>query len=154
REFRRIDPTRARVILCESGLRILPAFEERMSASAERELAQIGVEVMTSTRVEQVDADGVIANGRRIASRTVLWAAGAAPSPLGRQLGVPLDHVGRVRVEPDLSLPGHPEVFVAGDLARVELPSGPALGLAAVAVQEGRAAARNVLASVRGRPRT
>jgi len=123
-----------------------------MSAKAARELADLGVEVMTSTRVEQVDADGVIANGKRIAAKTVLWAAGVAPSPLGQQLGVPLER-GRVRVAPDLSLPGHPEVFVAGDLAFVELPSGPAPGLAPVAMQEGRTAARNVLASLRGHPR-
>jgi NADH dehydrogenase len=109
--------------------------------------------VRTSTTVQHVDADGVVANGQRIAARTVLWAAGVLPSALGKQLGVAVDRSGRVPVSSDLSLAGHPNVFVVGDLARVELPSGPAPGLASVAVQEGRTAARNVLASVRGRAR-
>jgi NADH:quinone reductase (non-electrogenic) len=153
RDFRRIDPRSARVVLCEGNPRILGQFEPAMADKAARELAELGVEVRTSARVERVDADGVIANGERIAAKTVLWAAGVAPSSLGKHLGV-LDRQGRVVVEPDLSLRGHPDVFVVGDLAHVELPSGePAPGLAPVAIQQGRAAARNVLATVRGRRR-
>ncbi len=150
-DFRHIDPRRARVVLCQGPARVLPGFEEPISEKATHELEQLGVEVKTSTRVGHVDADGVVANGERIAAKTVLWAAGVTASPLGKQLGVPVDHAGRVSVEPDLSVPGHPHVFVVGDLACVELPSGElAPGLAAVAMQEGRAAARNVIASIRG----
>jgi NADH dehydrogenase len=151
RDFRTIDPTSARVVLCEGGHRILAQFEDRLAACAARGLGQLGVEVMTSTRVQHVDADGVVANGQRITARTVLWAAGVMASALGKQLGATVDHAGRVPVSPDLSLPDHPNVFVVGDLARVELPPGGlAPGLASVAIQEGRTAARNVLASVRG----
>ena len=154
RDFRRIDPRRARVVLCQGSPRVLPEFQERMSAKTARALAQLGVEVMTSTVVEHVDADGVVANGVRIAAKTVLWAAGVRASPLGAKLGVAVDHNGRVRVAPDLSIPDHPDVFVIGDLARFELPSGELLpGLAQVALQQGRIAAYNVLATVRNRPR-
>jgi NADH dehydrogenase len=154
RDFRRIDPTSARVLLCQGAPRILPQFEAGLAASAARALGQLGVEVMTSTRVQHVDADGVVANDRRIAARTVLWAAGVLSSALGKQLGATVDRSGRVPVSADLSLSDHPDVFVVGDLARVELPSGePAPGLASVAIQEGRAAAHNILASVRGRER-
>jgi NADH dehydrogenase len=142
------------VVLCQRGPRILDGFEEHMSARAARELAQLGVEVMTGTRVEHVDAEGVIANGQRIVAKTVVWAAGVMASPLGTQLGIAVDRAGRVPVARDLSVPGHPNVFVVGDLARFELPNGGlAPGLAATAIQQGRLAAHNVLASVRGRKR-
>ncbi len=151
RDFRCIDPRSARVLLCQGARRVLPEFEESLSAKAARELEQLGVEVKTSTRVEHVDAEGVVAGGQRIVARTVLWAAGVTASSLGKQLGVPVDHAGRVSVAPDLSVPGHPNVFVVGDLARIELPSGGlAPGLAAAAMQEGRTAARNIVASIRG----
>ncbi|HVK86797.1 MAG TPA: NAD(P)/FAD-dependent oxidoreductase [Kofleriaceae bacterium] len=155
RDFRSIDPSSARVLLCQGEPHVLPSFEQRLSVEAERALTQIGVDVRTSTHVEEVDADGVIANGERIAAKTVLWAAGVTASTLGKQLAAPVDHAGRVAVAADLSLPGHPDVFVVGDLARVELPSGGlAPGLAQVAMQEGRTAARNVLASLHQRERT
>jgi NADH dehydrogenase len=155
RDFRRIDPRHARVVLCQRSPRVIPEFREALSANAARSLAQLNVEVMVSTSVERVDADGVVANGTRIAAKTVLWAAGVTASPLGAQLGVAVDHAGRVSVTPDLSIPAHPNVFVIGDLARVEQPSGQlAPGLAAVAMQEGRTAARNILASLRGGERT
>jgi NADH dehydrogenase len=154
RDFRNIDPRRARVLLCQASPRVLPEFEEALSAKTATALEQLGVEVMTSTKVEHVDADGVVADGRRIGAKTVLWAAGVMPSPLGEQLGAPLDDKGHVCVSSDLSVPGHPNVFVVGDLARVELPSGQlAPGLAAVAIQEGRTAARNIVASIACRPR-
>lgn len=109
---------------------------------------------MTSTQVHHVDADGVVANDTRIAAKTVLWAAGVTSSALGQQLGAAVDRSGRVPVSSDLSLSEHPDVFVIGDLARVALPSGGlAPGLASVEIQEGRTAARNILASVRGRAR-
>jgi NADH dehydrogenase len=154
RDFRRIDPTSARVILCQGAPRVVPMYSERLTTKAARALAKLGVEVRTSTRVEHVDANGVVASGERIASKTVLWAAGVMGSALGKQLGVPVDRSGRVPVAPDLSLPDHPNVFVVGDLARVDAPAGGTLpGLAPVAMQQGRSAARNVLASVRGEKR-
>ena len=154
REFRRIDPRQARVLLCQALPRVLPAFAETLSEKAAHELAELGVEVMTSTQVDHVDADGVVAGGQRIAAKTVLWAAGVSASPLGAKLGVPVDDRGRVSVSRDLSVPGHPDVFVVGDLARVELPSGElAPGLAPVAMQQGRTAAHNILASRRGAAR-
>ncbi|HEX3477178.1 MAG TPA: NAD(P)/FAD-dependent oxidoreductase [Kofleriaceae bacterium] len=153
RDFRHIDPTSARVLLCQGDPRILPQFDGRLAAKAADALGQLGVEVRMSTRVQHVDAEGVVANGQRIAAKTVLWAAGVMSSALGEQLGAAVDRSGRVPVSSDLSLAGHPDVFVVGDLARVELPSGPAPGLASVAIQEGRTAARNILASVRGRER-
>ncbi|HEX3759239.1 MAG TPA: NAD(P)/FAD-dependent oxidoreductase [Kofleriaceae bacterium] len=154
RDFRRIDPRSARVLLCQGSPRLLPQFEDSLARKAARELAQLGVEVMTSTRVEHVDGEGVVANDHRIVARTVLWAAGVMSSALGSQLCVQVDRAGRVPVAPDLSLPDHPNVFVVGDLARVELPSGGlAPGLASVAIQEGRTAAHNILASVRGHSR-
>lgn len=154
RDFRRIDPTSARIVLCQSGPRVLPQFRERLSVKAAHALAQLGVELRTSTRVETVDEDGVTANGERIAAKTVLWAAGVTGSALGKQLGVAIDHSGRVPVAPDLSIPGHPNVFVIGDLARFDDPkTGPLPGLAQVAMQQGRTVARNILASVHGRER-
>ena len=155
RDFRHIDPRRARVVLCERSPRLIPQFEASLSANAARSLAQLDVDVMLSTSVEHVDAEGVVANEKRIPAKTVVWAAGVTASPLGAQLGAPVDHAGRVSVAPDLSIAGHPHVFVVGDLARVELPSGNlAPGLAAVAIQEGHTAARNILASLRGGART
>jgi NADH dehydrogenase len=154
RDFRRIDPESARVVLCQGPPRVIPGFDERLSVKAAHELSQLGVEVRTSTRVEHVDADGVVANGERIPAKTVLWAAGVMASALGKHLGVQVDRAGRVPVAPDLSVPGHPYVFVAGDLARVELPSGGLLpGIAPAAIQLGRHAGRNVLATIRNEER-
>jgi NADH dehydrogenase len=154
RDFRRIDPRSARIVLCQGGPRLIPQFREKLSAKAGRALGQLGVEVRTGTRVEHVDADGVLANQERIASRTVLWAAGVTGSALGTQLGVAVDRAGRVPVAPDLSVPGHPNVFVAGDLAKFEDPrTGMIPGLAQPALQGGRLAARNVIASMQGRAR-
>jgi NADH:ubiquinone reductase (H+-translocating) len=153
-DFRRIDPANARVLLIEAGPRILAQFEEALAARAARDLEKLGVQILTSSMVEHIDAGGVTANGVRIPARTVLWAAGVQASRLGHQLDVARDRAGRIVVEPDLSLPGHPEVFVIGDLAHIELEGGQlAPGLAPVAMQEGRLAARNVLATLHGRPR-
>ena len=154
RDFRRIDARSARVLLFQGPPRILPGFDPRLSEKAARALTQLGVEVRTSSRVEHVDGDGVVVAGQRIPAKTVLWAAGVRASSLGHQLGAAVDHSGRVTVAADLSIPGHPEVFAIGDVARFELPSGqPAPGLAPVAMQAGRTAAHNVLASVRGHAR-
>jgi NADH dehydrogenase len=152
-DFRHIDTRRTRVILLEGGPRILPSFPESLAKTAHRNLEELGVEVRTNSVVTLVEPDAVHVGSERIAARTIFWAAGNAASPLGGSLGVPLDYAGRVVVEPDLSIPGHPEVFVAGDLALVKregLPQVP--GVAPAAMQEGRTAARNVMRLMRGQP--
>lgn len=155
RDFRRINPACARIILLEAGPRILATFSESLAAHAARDLAHIGVEVHTGSRVEQIDESGVQLEGKRIPSRTVLWAAGVQAPEMTRTLGVELDHAGRIKVGPDLSIANHPEVFVIGDLVHFDLPGGKALpGLAPAAIQTGHKAARNILAEIRGLPRT
>jgi NADH dehydrogenase len=161
-EFRRIDPRRARVVLVEAGPRLLPALPESLGARAARDLAGFGVEIRLGTAVTDVHGEGVtLANGERIAARTVLWAAGNAASPLGadiaRQAGIELARGGRVPVAPDLSVPGHPEVFIAGDLAvvpwvgpRATAPTVPAV--APGAMQQGRHAGASIARRVAGRP--
>jgi NADH dehydrogenase len=154
RDFRRIDPRTARVVLVEAGPRILPAYAPELSEKAAARLQRMGCEVLVGTPVTAVDAEGVVAGGRPIRSRSVIWAAGVAPSPIAGSLGVPLDRVGRVKVQPDLSIPGAPEVFVIGDLAAVEDEKGkPVPGLAPPAIQGGRHAARQILRTLRGEPR-
>jgi NADH dehydrogenase len=152
-DFRHIRPESARVILVEAAPRVLPAYSEKLSRAALRQLERLGVEVRTGTKVTGIDEGGVSLGGERLAARTVLWAAGVAASPLARALGAPLDRAGRVRVNADLSVPGHPEIFVAGDLASLETGRGGLVpGVAPAAVQEGRHAARNVLRALRGEP--
>jgi len=147
-EFRRFDPRNARVILVEAGERVLPPYPPDLSEKARRQLERLGVAVFLQKRITGVDAEGVQLGEERIAAKTVLWAAGVKSSPLGAMLGVPLDRAGRVSVEPDLSLPGRPEVFVVGDLARVEgVP-----GIAPAAKQMGRHAARNIMRRLSGEP--
>src|SRR5690606_29752733 len=144
-EFRRIDPSSARVVLVEAGPRVLPAFPAELSASAQRQLERLGVAVRTGTPITHVDAGGVRIGSEPLAARTVLWAAGVTASPLARTLGVPLDRSGRVPVQADLSIPGHPEVFVAGDLAAVESAQGPVPGIAPAAKQMGRHVAQVIM---------
>ncbi len=140
-EFRRFDSRNARVVLVEASDRVLPPYPPDLSQRARLQLERLGVTVWLGHRVTGVDADGVSLGTERISSKTVIWAAGVASSPLGRALGAPLDRAGRVQVEPDLSVPGHPEIFVVGDLAA--LPGVP--GIAPAAKQMGRHAAKNVL---------
>ncbi|HET6897576.1 MAG TPA: NAD(P)/FAD-dependent oxidoreductase [Vicinamibacteria bacterium] len=151
-EFRHIDPARARVILVEGTDRVLPPYAPRLSEKARRQLEHLGVVVFTSRMVTGVDATGVWLGEERIAARTVVWAAGVAASPLGRSLGVPVDRAGRVKVAPDLTVPGHKEVFVTGDLALVEEGGRAVPGVAPAANQMGRHAARNVLRALEGQP--
>lgn len=153
RDFRRIDPTEARVILVEGNDRILPTYVEELSKKARRQLVALEVDVMTGARVSGIDDDGVWIGGERVLSRTVLWAAGVAASPLGKSLGVPLDRAGRVLVEADLSLPDHPEAFVIGDLAAAKQGDGWVPGVAGAAIQGGRHAARCIAATLAGRSR-
>ena len=153
RDFRRVDTRKTRVILVEGGPRILPTFAESLSARATRDLAELGVEIRTNALVTRVDGDGVFIGGDRIHSRTVFWAAGNRASSLARRLGIPVDRAGRAIVEPDLSIPGHPEVFVIGDLAAAMSDGKPVPGVAPAATQAGALAAANVLRSIRGEPR-
>lgn len=151
-EFRHIDPSRARIQLLEAGPRVLASFPPSLSEKAERQLRDLGVEVLSGSPVEAIDSDGYVRAGERVPSRTVIWAAGVAASRLGGLLGVPLDRAGRVVVQPDLSVPGHPEVFIAGDLAAVTQPDGkPVPGIAPAAKQMGRHVARALRARVGGR---
>ena len=147
-EFRRFDPRNARVVLVEGSDRVLPPYPPALSEKARLQLERLGVTVWVGKRVTGVDPGGVAIGGERLDAKTVLWAAGVASSPLGASLGVPLDRAGRVKVEPDLSIPGHPEVFVVGDLAAVEGVPAIAPG----AKQMGAHAARNILERLAGRP--
>jgi NADH dehydrogenase len=152
RDFRRIDPAQARVILLEGSDRVLPPYPPGLSDQARRQLARLGVDVRTGQRVTSIDSEGVNVGSARIATRTVLWAAGVKGSGFGRALGVPLDRNGRALVGDDLAVSGHPEVFVVGDLAAVALGGGQVPAVAPAAVQEGRHAARNLLRAMSGEP--
>jgi NADH dehydrogenase len=150
-DFDIIDPTRARVLLLEGAQHVLPAYPEDLSRSARRQLETLGVEVLTGSMVGEIDENGVtLTDGRRIDAGLVLWAAGVQASPLGEMLGVEIDRSGRVPVLDDLSLAGHPEVFVTGDLATV--PGVP--GVAPAAMQMGRHAARMIYADIHGGARS
>ena len=153
RDFRLIDPTEARIILLEGGPRILPSFPESLSRKASGALRRLGVEVRTDAAVTRVTPDAVWLGGEQIRARTVLWAAGVAAAPLARTLGTPLGRAGHVLVEPDLSIPGHPEAFAIGDICTFLRQTGaPLPGVAPVAIQQGRAAANNVLLQLSGQP--
>ena len=142
-DFRTADPTTTRVILLEGGPRVLPTYSEQSSATAHRDLVELGVEVHVNAMVTGIASEGVHVGDTFIPARTVLWGAGNAASPLARSFGVPLDKVGRVPVERSLAIPGHPEVFVIGDLAVVEQDGGKLVpGVAPAAMQQGRWAAR------------
>ncbi|WP_119717009.1 NAD(P)/FAD-dependent oxidoreductase [Cognatilysobacter tabacisoli] len=155
-EFRRIDPADARVRLIEAGPRVLASFPESLSAKARAQLERLGVEVVTGAPVESIDAAGYVLRGvdgatTRVDARTVLWAAGVAASPLGALLDAPRDRAGRVQVAADLSVPGHPEIFVAGDLAGVQLDGRAVPGVAPAAKQMGAHVAAAIRARLAGR---
>ena len=153
REFNRIDPTWARIFLFEAAPRILPAFPESLARKATGYLNKVGVQVRTDTFVTEVDADGVVAGGRRFHAATVLWAAGVAASPIGKSLGTELDRAGRIVVQPDLSVKDYPNIFVVGDLAAPNGPDGKSYpGVAQVAMQMGRRAGMNIRLRLAGQP--
>lgn len=154
KEFRRIDASATKVILIEAGPRILPSFDPVLSLRAVDQLSDLGVDVRVGAPVTTIDERGVEAGGERIPSATVLWGAGVAPTPLTRTLGVPVDRIGRVIVEPDCSLPGHPEAFAVGDAAAfLHTDDGkPLPGVSPVAMQQARFVAACVRDTVRGRP--
>jgi NADH dehydrogenase len=151
-DYRHFDPTEAKIILVEGLPRILVTYPEDLSDKARASLTRLGVEVRTGTLVTDVQEDGVFAGSEWIGSHTVLWGAGVAASPLGRTLGVALDRVGRVLVTPELTVPGHSEVYVVGDLAALEVDGHPVPGVAPAAMQEGTHAAENILRALRGQP--
>ncbi|HEU0052858.1 MAG TPA: NAD(P)/FAD-dependent oxidoreductase [Longimicrobium sp.] len=154
RDFRHIDPSSSRILLLEGGPRLLTAYEEKLSAYAERALRRIGVEVRTNAIVTRIEPDAVFVGEERIPTRNVVWAAGVTASPLGKALGLDTDRVGRVPVEPDLTVPGHPEIYVIGDLAVLGGKDGkPLPGVAPVANQQGRHVARNIRRTLKGEPR-
>jgi NADH:ubiquinone reductase (H+-translocating) len=148
--FRRINPTSARIILLDRGPRVLGTFSEHLSQAAEERLEKLGVEVRLGQGVDQIDADGVVVAGERIASKTVIWTAGVAPSPAGKWLNVETDRAGRVRVQEDLTVPGHPEIFVIGDTTSLDQDGKPLPGVAQVAIQQGRYAAHVIHGRISG----
>jgi NADH:quinone reductase (non-electrogenic) len=154
KEFRAIDPRQSRIILLEGGPRVLPAYPEDLSASAERQLREMGVEVRTQAMVTNLEPDAVWVGKEKIPAAVILWGAGVSASPLGKMLGAPMDKAGRVLVRPDLTVPGHAEVFVCGDLASARRKNGqPVPGVAPAAIQMGKFAARQIRRSVDGKPR-
>lgn len=161
-DFRHIDPRAAQILLYEAESRVLPTYPEALSAKAERHLEKLGVKVRTNTRVTLVDSDGIVAGGQRVLASTVLWSAGVRASPAGRWLGAATDKSGRVIVNSDLSIPGHPEIFAIGDTAHVVAPSRNLLGIknktpmvmpgvAQPAIQEGQYVAQLIRSRVLGR---
>ena len=150
-EFRRIDPSQARVRLVEAGPRVLASFPDTLSEKARRQLERLGVEVVTGTPVSDITDEGYRLGETFIPAKTVVWAAGVAASPLARTLGVSLDRAGRVPVQPDLSVAGHPDIFVAGDLAALTSDGRPVPGVAPAAKQMGRHVAQVLRARLDGR---
>jgi NADH dehydrogenase len=154
-DFRSINPSDTRVVLIQSGDHILPDYDVDLSISARKQLEHLGVEVKTGGRVTDIDPSQVTVGNEVIRARTIIWTAGVTASPLAKTLNVPLDRGGRVHVEPDMTVPGYPEVYVAGDLSSfTHTKNGePLPGLAPVAIQEGKHAARNIMRTIHGRPR-
>jgi NADH dehydrogenase len=154
RDFRAIDPKQARIILLEGGPRVLPAFPEDLSASAQKQLSDLGVEVRTQAMVTNVEPGWVTVGAEKIPAVVILWGAGVSASPLGKMLGAPIDRAGRVLVTADLSVPEHPEVFVTGDLAAAKMKDGSFVpGVAPAAIQMGKFAARQIKRSLANQPR-
>jgi NADH dehydrogenase len=152
-EFRRVDTRRTRVVLVEAGPRILPSFPEDLAQHAARDLADLGVEVRVNSFVTRVERDGIWVGGEKIRARTAFWAAGNKASPLGKFLGAPLDSAGRVKVNDDLSVPGHPEIFAIGDLATFQQEGRLVPWVAPAANQQGAFAANSIIRDTRRQPR-
>jgi NADH dehydrogenase len=151
-QFRRIDPSSARIVLVDRGKRVLGSFSEGISKAAQARLTKLGIELRLDQSVDLVDKEGVVVAGERIASKTVIWTAGVTPSPAGQWLKAETDHAGRVRVQHDLTIPSHPEIFVVGDTATLDQDGKPLPGVAQVAMQQGRHAARVIARRIAGRP--
>ena len=149
-DFRRIDPASARIVLVDMSARVLGPFSESLSKAAKQRLEKLGVEVRLGHSVDQIDSDGIVVGGERIASKTVIWTAGVAPSPAGKWLNVEMDRAGRVRTQKDLTVPGHPEILVAGDTASLDQNGKPLPGVAQVAMQQGRYAGKLIHSRIVG----
>jgi len=152
-DFRRIDPRKTRVVLVEAGPRILPTFPEDLASRATQDLKDLGVEVRVNSPVTGVGPDGVSIGSEKIRARTIFWAAGNNASPLGGLLGGPRDRAGRIEVNPDLSVPNHPEIFVVGDLVALVQDGRLVPGVGPAAIQEGKSAGKNILRELRRQPR-
>jgi NADH:ubiquinone reductase (H+-translocating) len=150
-EFRRIDPASARIVLVDMAPRVLGTFSEGLSKAAKARLENLGVEVRLGHAVDQIDTDGIMVGGERIASKTVIWTAGVSPSPAGKWLNVETDRAGRVRIQKDLTVPGHAEIFVVGDTASLDQNGKPLPGVAQVAMQQGRYAAKVIHNRIAGK---
>ena len=151
RDFRHIDTRSARVVLIEAGPRVLGGFDDGLAAYAQRSLEEIGVEVVLNRPVSDCTAEGVVFGGERLAARTIIWAAGVTSSPAAEWVGAPADRAGRLQVAPDLTVPGHPEIFVIGDAVVVAGPDGkPVPGIAPAAKQQGKHVAKTIVRRLRG----
>jgi NADH:ubiquinone reductase (H+-translocating) len=153
-EFRRINPAAARIVLVDMAPRVLGNFAAELSEAATRRLEKLGVEVRLGHSVDQIDADGVVVGGERIASKAVIWTAGVAPSPAGKWLNVETDRAGRVRIQDDLTVPGFPDIYVIGDTASLQQDGKPLPGVAQVAIQQGHYAGRRIAQVLLGKPST
>jgi NADH:ubiquinone reductase (H+-translocating) len=151
-DFRRIDPASTRIVLVDMAPRVLGPFSESLSRAAKQRLEKLGVELRLGHSVDQIDAEGVVIAGERIASKTVIWTAGVAPSPAGKWLNVERDRAGRVRIQKDLTVPGHSDIFVVGDTASLDQNGKPLPGVAQVAMQQGRYAGKLIHSRIIGSP--
>jgi NADH:ubiquinone reductase (H+-translocating) len=151
-DFRHINPKEARIVLVEALPRILPAFDERLANKARKALNRLGIEVRTSSPVEAIDSEGVVVAGERIPAKTVIWTAGVAASPAGQWLGTETDRAGRVKVGSDVTVPGHPNIFVIGDTSSLTQDGKPLPGVAQVAIQQGQYVASVIADKVAGKP--
>jgi NADH dehydrogenase len=152
KDFRRIDPKSAHIVLADMGDRPLATFSQQLSEAARQRLMSLGVDVRLGKTVQSIDADGVVLGDERVQAKTVVWTAGVAPSPAGKWLGCGVDHAGRVRIKLDLTVPDHPDVFVVGDTASLDQDGRPLPGVAQVAMQQGRYAAKSIFRKVTGHP--
>ena len=150
KDFRRIDPKLAHIVLADMGCRPLATFSEKLSEAARQRLVSLGIDVRLGKPVQSIDADGVVIGDERIQAKTVVWTAGVAPSPAGKWLGCGMDRAGRVRILPDLSVPDYPDIFVVGDTASLDQDGKPLPGVAQVAMQQGRYAAKSIFRKVTG----
>ena len=151
-DFRRLDPASARIVLVDMASRVLSPYSESLSKAAKQRLEKLGVEVRLGHSVDLIDSEGVVIAGERFASKTVIWTAGVAPSPAGKWLNVETDRAGRVRIQKDLTVLGHPEIFVVGDTASLDQNGKPLPGVAQVAMQQGRYAGKLVRSRIVGNP--
>lgn len=150
RDFRRINPATARILLIDMGPRLLATFSQKLSEAALRRLTSLGVEVRLGSAVQMIDKAGVVIGSERVWAKTVVWTAGVAPSPAGKWLGTAVDRAGRVQIQSDLTVPGHPDVFVIGDTAALEQNGQPLPGVAQVAMQQGRYVAKTIIRRMTG----